>query len=148
MSGKLRYETVYTAGRSNRFCNGFTLTEVAVASAILAFAMVPVLKGMAGAHAASVSIERKTRSLSLARSKIEEIKARSIYSYDSGFAESDTSVDDSYLCDVYDSAQNSNLRRITVAVGYDEDQDRLLDADEVKVILETLIARRWSHQYP
>ena len=124
---------------------GFTLTEVIVASALLIIAMVPILRALTSAHASSTSIEYKTRSLTLAQAKLDEIKARSIYDYTKGgssFAESNTSVDGSYRCNVTDDA-GATIKTIAVSVGYDLDGDTTLAADEVEVTLTTYLAKRW-----
>lgn len=127
---------------SPRRC-GFTLTEVVVASSILAFAMVPILKALTNAHMTAVVIERKTKSLSYAQLKLEEIKARSIYSYNSSFSQSNTSLGERYFCNITDTQVTSNLRNINVSTGFDEDADNVLDSDEIKIILQTSLARRW-----
>ncbi|MBN2138027.1 MAG: hypothetical protein JW720_09480 [Sedimentisphaerales bacterium] len=124
--------------------DGFTITEVVVASGLLIVAIVPILKGLTVAHLNTTLIERKTRSLLLAQNKLDEIKARSIYGYSGTFAESDSSVDGSYLCNVSDSGSGSDIRMITVSIGYDVNGDSMLANDEVEVALTTLVARRWS----
>jgi prepilin-type N-terminal cleavage/methylation domain-containing protein len=120
---------------------GFTLTETIVASALLVIAIVPILKGLTNAHFHSVNIERKTYSLSFAQAKLNEIRARSIHHYDNSFAESDASLDGSYLCNVADDSGDP-LRTITVSVGYDINSNNNLTADEVLVTLSTYVARR------
>lgn len=127
---------------SNRYA-GVTLTEVVMASALLLIVMVPILKALTSAHASATIIEQKTRSLMLAQSKLDEIKARSVYHYDDSYTETDLSVDGSYLCNVSDSAVSADLRQITVSVGYDLSGDSVLDAGEIQVTLATLLARRW-----
>ena len=123
--------------------SAFTLTEVVVASSLLIVAIVPILRALTAAHLNSVIIERKTKSLSLAQAKFDEIKARSIYNYSDSFAATDEVLEDSYLADITDSAVSSNLRRIVIAVGHDTDEDSQLEADEIHITLDTLIARRW-----
>jgi len=123
---------------------GFTITEVVVASALLIMAIVPILKGLTAAHLTTTIIEYKTRSLALAQTKLEEIRARSIYSYSSAYAETDTSLDGSYLCNVTDSGSTSDLRTIAVSVGYDVNGDSALGSDEIELTLTTLIAKRWG----
>jgi len=123
---------------------GFTISEVVVAGALLAISIVPILKGLTRAHLDSVTIEHKTHSLILAQAKLDEIKVRSIYNYSNSFAESSTSLDGSYLCTVTDTAVNSDLRNISVSVGYDFDSNGTLGADEVSVSLTSLIAKRWD----
>ncbi len=122
---------------------GFTLTEVVVASALLMTAIVPILKALTSVHVHSVTIERKTRSLTLAQAKLDEIKARSVYDYTSNFTETNSSIDGSYLCTVTDGAVNANLRTIAVVVGYDTNSNNVLGGGEVSVTLETLLVRRW-----
>ena len=129
----------------NRFA-GFTLTEVVVASGLLIVAIVPILKALTSAHLSTVIIERRTRSLTLAQAKLDEIKARSIYNYTNGgasFAENNTSLDGSYLCNVTDDSADP-LKTITVSVGYDLNGDSTLATDEIEVTLTTLLARRWT----
>ena len=126
----------------NRFAC-FTLAEVITASALLIIAMVPILKSMTTAHLNTTFIERKTRSLILAQARLDEIKTRAVYYYSDSFRESDLSLDGLYLCDVADTPAGSNLRKITVSVGYDLDEDEAITTDEILVKLVTLIARRW-----
>jgi len=134
--------TAKSKNTSSRHC-GFTLTEVVVASSILAFAMVPILKALTNTHMTSVVIERKTKSLSYAQLKLEEIKARSIYSYDGTFLESNTSLGERYFCNVTDTPVTTDLRNVNVSAGFDEDADNVLDSDEIKITLRTSLARRW-----
>ena len=123
---------------------GFTLTEVLVASALLMTALVPILKGLTSVHVHSIRIERKTRSLTLAQAKLDEIKALSIYNYDDNFNEVNSPLGSSYLCTVNAvAAGGPNLRSITVKVGHDTDGNNALGGGEVLVTLETLTARRW-----
>lgn len=123
---------------------GFTLTEVVVASALLIIAMVPILKALTSAHVTSTIIERRTRSLTLAQAKLDEIRARSIYHWGlpGSFAEQNTSLDGSYLCTVIDTPISPNLRQIAVDVGYDQNGNNVFELTEVEVALATLVARR------
>jgi len=122
---------------------GFTLTEVVVASAILIIAIVPILRALTSAHLSTTIIEHRTHSLILAQAKLDEIRARSIYNYSSSFTETSTSLDGPYLCSVADTTVSSNLRKITVSVGYDLNVNSTLEADEIEITLATLVARRW-----
>jgi len=126
-----------------RKSGGFTLTEVIVAATLLIIVIVPILRALTIAHVSSRIIEHRTQSLILAQAKLDEIKARSIYDYSSTFAETNSSIEGSYLCNVEDTTINSNLRRITVLVGGDLNGDSTLEADEIEITLATLIARRW-----
>lgn len=124
-------------------CKGLTLTEVVMASALLLIAMVPILKALTSAQVSAAIIEQKTRSLMLAQAKLEYIKARSIYNFDSSFSENNVSLDGSYLCKVTDTSASGDLKDIKVQVGYDSDANGSLASSEVQVTLVTLIARRW-----
>ena len=134
--------TQRTSQSKNRSA-GFTLTEAVVASALLLVAMVPVLKALSNVHFATVNIEHKTISLALAQAKLDEIRARSVYHYGDSFAETNTVLSGSYLCNVTDDAADPR-RTIAVSVGYDDDADSSLAAGETEVTLPTLVARRWS----
>lgn len=122
---------------------GLTITEVVVASSLLVVAMVPILKALTAAHLNSSIIERKTRSLSLAQAKLDDIKARSIYDYTTSYAVSNLALDGDYLCNVADTGSASDIRTVTVNVGLDLDGNSVLAAGEVSVSLDTMIAKRW-----
>lgn len=123
---------------------GLTLTEVIIASTLLVVAIVPILRGLATAHAGTMTIERKSRSLMLTQAKLDEIRARSIYHYSDSFDESNSSIDGPYLCSVTDQPVGANLRTVTVSVGYDLNGDNILDSEEIEVVLTTYIAKRWD----
>ncbi len=130
-------------GKLNSKHKGFTLTETVIASGLLFLAMMPILKSLTTAQLDAIIIEKKTQSLILAQNKLDEIKARSIYSYSTNFNETNTSLSGSYLCNVTDD-QDTSLREIMVSVGFDDDDDGSLDTGEIKVTLNTLIAKRWN----
>jgi Tfp pilus assembly protein PilV len=122
---------------------GFTLTEVVIATSLLVIAIIPILKALTGAHVTSGIIERRTNSLTLAQTKLDDIKARSIYDYSSSYSETSTSLDGSYLCNVTDTAVSSDLREIEISVGFDLNDNSTLNSDEIEITLTTLIAKRW-----
>ena len=126
-----------------RKSGGFTLTEVVIASSLLIIAIVPILRALTTAQVSSRIIEHRTQSLMLAQGKLDEIKARSVYDYSSTFAESNSSIEGSYLCNVADNSVNANLRQITVSVGEDLNGNSTLNADEIEITLTTLVAKRW-----
>jgi Tfp pilus assembly protein PilV len=123
---------------------GFTIMEVVVAASLLIIAMVPILKALTAVHLNSTLIERKTKSLLLAQAKLDDIKARTIYSYSSSYDQSDAVLETSYLCNVTDTGSGSDIRTMTVSVGFDTDGDNGLDAEEIEVTLTTYIANRWT----
>ena len=125
---------------------GLSIIEVVMASTLLIIAMIPILKALTVVHSDGIRIEHKSRSLVLAQTKLDNIKARSIYDYTNGgssFAENNTSLDGSYLCNVADDSGDP-LKTITVSVGFDSDDNSALSSDEVDITLMTLLARRWT----
>lgn len=123
---------------------GFTLTEVIMASVLLIVAMVPILKALTTGHVTHVIIQHRSQSLMLAQSKLDEIRARSIYNYTGGsFTQRHLSLDGQYLCNIDDVYESSNLRKITISVGYDLNGNNRLTNDEIEVTLATYFARRW-----
>jgi len=123
--------------------SGLTLIEVALASALLIVALIPVIRSLTTAHMISYAIERKTYSLILAQGKLEQIRARAIYHYSDSFAATNSSLGNSYLCNVTDNTTDPNLRTVTVSVGRDENGNSVLASDEVDVTLASYVARRW-----
>ena len=129
--------------KSARRHRGLSIMEVALASMLLVVAMVPILRALTKAHMFSSEIERKTQSLVFAQNKLDEIRARSIYHYSDSFAASGSAFGGSYLGNVEDTGPGSDLRTITVSVGYDSNGGGTLSGDEVEVTLVTYVARRW-----
>lgn len=122
---------------------GFTFTEVIVASSLLILAMVPILRALTQAHLGSVVIERRSRCLTLAQTKLDDIKACSIYDFNGISQENNVSLDGAYLGTVQVSGAGSDLKQVTVEVGYDFNGNSILEADEVEIELVTYLARRW-----
>ena len=122
---------------------GFTLTEVIIATSLLIIAIVPILKALTSAQVTSAIIERRTRSLTLAQAKLDEIKARSVYDYSSTYTETSTPLNGSYLCNVTDTSVGAELRDIEISVGDDLNGNSTLEANEIEITLTTLIANRW-----
>ncbi|OHB59965.1 MAG: hypothetical protein A2167_06585 [Planctomycetes bacterium RBG_13_46_10] len=115
-----------------------------MASALLIIAMVPVLKALTSGYVTTIIIQHRMNSLMLVQAKLDEIRARSIYNYTGGsFTQSHLSLDGSYLCNINDVTMSSNLRKITISVGYDQNNNNQLGDDEIEVTLATYFARRW-----
>jgi len=142
MRGELTLRKVVCKKRKKK--SGFTIIEVVVATALLAVAIVPILKALTAVHLNSTLIERKTKSLVLAQAKLDDIKARSIYTYNTSYSLSNGVLETSYLCNVTDTGSGSDRRTMTVDVGYDVDGDAVLDSGEIKITLTTYIANRWT----
>jgi len=124
----------------------FTIIEVVVASLLLTVAMVPILRALTASHILDRTIEYRTRSLVLAQAKLEEIRAESIYDYDTDYSEDSSMIEGEYLARVIDAdldPVDSGLREFSIFVGYDKNQNDVLEDDEIEVALKTLIARRW-----
>ena len=132
-----------TISPPHRRSRGITLTEVVVASALMLVGVVPILHALTSAQATARLIEWKTRSLTLAQAKLDEIRAHAAHDFDHPFSHSQTSValDGAYLGTVIDSPL-TDIRTITVSVGYDRDGDGTLASSEMLVTLTTKIARR------
>jgi Tfp pilus assembly protein PilV len=125
-----------------RFRSGFTLTEAVVAAALLLVAMVPILKALTQANLNSIVIERRTQSLCLAQGKLNDIKARSIYSFGAVASQNNEVLTGSYLCNTVIGG-TEDLKTVSVSVGMDVNKNNALDSGEIEVVLQSQIARRW-----
>jgi Tfp pilus assembly protein PilV len=130
--------------KANRRHKGLSIIEVVMASALLIVAMVPILRSLTNANMLSSEVERKTQALVLAQGKLDEIKARSVYSFGASgsFTASNVVLSGSYLCNITDAAAGTDLKQITVSVGYDDNGNGTLSSDELQVTLVTYVARR------
>ena len=138
MCARIRYSE-----RTHNRRAGFTVTEVVVASALLAVAIVPILKALTVAYVTSAAIEQKSQSLIYAQQKLDEIRLRCVYDYDTAYTANNVAMGSSYFCNVQDTSAGSDLRTITVSVGYDSNGNGTLSSSEILVELPTLIARRY-----
>jgi hypothetical protein len=131
--------------KTNRRHKGLSIIEVAMASALLIVAMVPVIRSLTKANMMSTDIERKTQSLVFAQGKLDDIRARSVYNFGSSgsFTASNVALSGSYLCNVTDTSISTDLKQITVSAGYDNNANGALSSDEVEVTLTTYFAKRW-----
>jgi Tfp pilus assembly protein PilV len=120
---------------------GLSIIEVATASVLLIVAMAPILKSLTKAHMYSSEVESKTQSLVYAKSKLDEIRARSVYSWIS-FTASNVAVGGSYLCNITDDG-NATLKTITVSAGRDQNLNSVLESGEIEVSLVSYVAKRW-----
>jgi hypothetical protein len=116
-----------------------------MASALLIVAMVPILRSLTKANMLSSSVEIETQCLVFAQGKLDEIRARSVYNFGSSgsFTASNVVLSGSYLCNITDTTAGTDLKQITVSVGYDDNGNGTLSSDEVEVTLATYVARRW-----
>ena len=127
--------------RSMRRRLGVTLIEVVVASALLLASLIPILKALTVGQVTARLVDQKTRSLTLAQAKLDEIKTQLIYSFSTSASATNVVLDGSYLCNVTDDG-GSALKTISVAVGFDRNGDSTLSSSEVVITLTTLCAKR------
>ncbi len=127
------------------FRKGLSIIEVAMASALLIIAMIPILKSLTRANMMSNDLEKKTQCLILAKGKLDEIRARSIYNFGTtgSFTANNVVINGSYLCNIQDSDITADLKQITASAGCDENGDGSLSSSEIEVTLTTCFARRW-----
>lgn len=129
---------------------GLSLVEVLAAVAILGIAVTPMLGMLREGLVASRRVESLSRSLLLAESKYEELKARiqspvPPYGYDVDYDQTAVALpppDGEYRCTVVDDAAPA-LRTLAVTVWHDLDGDGLQDANEIAVSLDTRVADRY-----
>ncbi|MCD4830862.1 MAG: hypothetical protein K8R02_03520 [Anaerohalosphaeraceae bacterium] len=121
----------------------FTLSEVVVSSVLLLIAVVPMLKALTQANLNANIVDRRTQSLMLAQSKLNKVKAQSIYNFTDNFNQTGEVLKGSYLCNTTDD-RDSILKAITVSVGIDKNGNSTLASDEIEVTLQTQVAKRWE----
>ncbi len=144
MCGRLGKAMCRKYSKDNRRRKGLSIIEVAMASVLLIVAMVPILSSLTNANMLSSEVERKTQALILAQGKLELIRASSVYSFGSSgsFTANNVVLSGSYLCNITDTLLSTDLKQITVSVGYDNNGDGVLSSSEVQVTLTTYIANR------
>jgi len=121
---------------------GFTLVEVLASVLILAGAIVTIIKYSADGLAASLEIERRTKSTLLAESEMEKIKNALRKSFDTDFTAWPSSPGNNYLASRTVTDVSSTLKTVEVSVGYDANGDGTLGADEIMVTMTTKIVKR------
>jgi len=120
----------------------FTLVEVLASVLILAGAIVTIIKYSADGLAASLEIERRTKSTLLAESEMEKIKNTLRKSFETDFTTWPNSLGDNYLASRTATDLSPTLKVIEVSVGYDANADGTLGADEIMVTMTTKIVKR------
>jgi prepilin-type N-terminal cleavage/methylation domain-containing protein len=128
--------------RHSKYKSGYTLTEVLVASVLLLVVSVPMLKALTTGYVYANTVRYKTQSTAYAQSRLARARAIAAAQYHISLAESNTDVGQGYLCSVTDTGYSIEIRTVAVSVGYDRDEDGLLDADEIDITLTSKIAYR------
>jgi Tfp pilus assembly protein PilV len=107
-----------TQNAERRRHKGLSIIEVAMASALLIIAMVPILRSLTKANMYSAEVETKTQSLILAQGKLDELRAMTVHDFNSLNSPDTTLPDASYFCNVSVTATtNPDLKQVTVSVG-------------------------------
>jgi prepilin-type N-terminal cleavage/methylation domain-containing protein len=128
---------------------GFTYLELLAAIAIMALALLPIMRLLPEGMKAASRVERLTRSALLAQDKMDEVRSRVlstnlIYGFNQDYNESATAFpapDDDYKYTVTDN-QAANIKTLNVTVWFDEDGDNVQGPDEESVGVDTKVADR------
>ena len=124
--------------------NGFTLVEILGSVLLMTVVIVPFITFAANNLTVGMDIERKTRSNLLAEAEIEKIKNTLSKSFETDFTAWSSDLGDSYLVSrtSTDVSDTDTLKIIGVSVGYDDDKNGSLSADEIMTTLVTQYAKR------
>lgn len=120
----------------------FTLVEVLASVLILSGTIVTIIKYSADGLAASLEIERRTKSTILAESEMEKIKNALRKSFDKDFTAWPSALGGNFLANRTVTDVSTTLKIIEVSVGYDADGDGTLGTDEIMVTVTTQNVRR------
>ncbi|MFH0731527.1 MAG: prepilin-type N-terminal cleavage/methylation domain-containing protein [Candidatus Omnitrophota bacterium] len=128
---------------------GFTLIEAIASVLLIGVAIVPIAKILTQSFVISTKEERFTKVVFLAERKIEEVKNKALYDFNTDRDQSATAFTDTgftnYKYTVADNIiedDDSALKQIQVIVWHDEDNDNAVDANEESITLDTKIAER------
>ena len=120
----------------------FTLIEVLASVAILSGIIVTVLLWSADGLAASMELERISKSTLLAEVEMEKIKSALRVDYEEDFTGWSSDLGDNFFAARYETRPSLTLKIAEVNVGYDTDKSGELDAAEIMVTLTTQVAER------
>ncbi len=122
--------------------NGFTLIEILASVLLMTVVIVPFITFAANNLTVGMDIERKTRSNLLAEAEIEKIKNTLSKSFDTVFTAWPSDLGNNYLASRTSTDVSDTLKIIGVSVGYDDNKDGSLSADEIMTTLVTQYAKR------
>ena len=122
--------------------NGFTLVEIIGSVLVMTVVIVPFITFAANNFTVGMEIERKTRSNLLAEAEIEKIKNTLSKSFETAFTAWSSDLGDSYLVTRTSTDVSDTLKIIDVSVGYDDDENGSLGADEIMSTFVTQYAKR------
>lgn len=126
-----------------RKSGGFTLVEVITAAALLVVAILPIMNGMVNINRHNLATNRKTICLYLAQTEIEKVKAILRTDFTHSVSVNNRTNDEGFLCSIECVDLDEYLRKVTVGIGYDNNNNHNLDESEISIRLSTLITRRY-----
>lgn len=128
--------------KKRKFLTGFTFVEVLASALILAGAVVTIIKYSADGLATTLEIERKVKSTLLAEGEMEKIKNTLRKSFETDITIWPSGLGGNYLAGRTATDVGSTLKIVELSVGYDDNDDGTLGADEIRVTLTTQYAKR------
>ena len=123
---------------------GFTLIEILASIVLIAVALVPLMQILAQSLGLSMKEERLTKVIFLGERKMEEVRGKVTYDFDTSRAESAAQFlvpYDEYKYTVADD-EGADIKVISVTVWHDEDDDDVVDNDEETITMDTRVADR------
>lgn len=137
------------ADRSRRRETGLTLLEVLVAVGLLGLALTPMIGMMSRGLAATHRVESLSRSLMLAESAYEEVRARAQstlapFGFDRDYSRPATPFqppDQDYVLEIVDD-RKQEMRSLRITVWHDANGSRTVDEGEIPVVIDTQVTDR------
>ena len=115
----------------------FTLVEVLASVLILGGTIITIIKCSADGLAATLEIERRTKSTLLAEGEMERIKNALRKSFDTDFTAWPSALGGNFFANRTVTDVSTTLKIIEVSVGYDTNSDGTLGIDEIMVTVTT-----------
>ena len=120
---------------------GFTLVEVLAAVLLLSGTIVGFITYAADSIRYAVDAEHAVKSTLLAEQELEKIKNTFRHAYDTDVTAWSTALGNGYLISRSVTTLGALLKRISVSVGHDKDEDSVLDSDEIQITVTTQNAK-------
>jgi Tfp pilus assembly protein PilV len=126
---------------------GFTLIELLLATVIVIISIVPITMILPRMLSGNQSVERENRAEFLAQMKMEEMKTKALTAFDWNYnvttATAFASPYNKFKYTIaYVDGGNVNIKKITVTVWYDANNNNTADVSEERIQFKTLIANR------
>ena len=120
---------------------GFTLVEVLAAVLLLSGTIVGFITYSADSIRYTVDAEHAVKSTLLAEQELEKIKNTFRNAFDTDVTAWSTALGNGYLISRSVTTVSTRLKRVVVSVGFDDDQDSVLDSGEILITLTTQNAK-------